>query len=140
MSTAVLGIDYGSVRIGVAICEAPGLPAVPLTTIAHESWAEDIAAIVGLARERDVGRIIVGCPVRLDGTAGAQAHKVGAFIRELQARYEGEVVAQDERFTTAAAAKKLRELPVSGSKRRRHIDELAAVEILNSYLARCGAS
>jgi putative holliday junction resolvase len=138
MSAAVLGVDYGSVRIGVAICEASGLPAVPLTTIRHESWNADIEAIVGLARERGAAQIVVGSPIRMDGTAGSQADKVGAFIRGLQARFEGEVIAQDERFTTAAAGKKLRELPVSGSTRRRHIDELAAVEILNSYLARRG--
>jgi putative holliday junction resolvase len=140
MNEAVLGVDYGSVRIGVAICEAPGLPAVPLTTIAHESWSADIAAVAALARERAAGRIVVGNPIRLDGAAGRQALKVGAFVGELQAAFDGEVIAQDERLTTAAAAKKLRELPVSGSTRRRHIDELAAVEILNSYLARRGAS
>ena len=140
MNEALLGIDYGSARIGVAICEAPGLPAVPLTTIGHESWAADIAAIVALARERGARRIVVGNPIRLDGAAGTQALKVTAFARELQAAFDGEVIAQDERLTTAAAAKKLRELPVSGSTRRRHIDELAAVEILNSYLARQGRS
>jgi putative Holliday junction resolvase len=140
MNEAVLGIDYGSVRIGVAICEALGLPAVPLTTIEHTSWSSDIAAIAALARARSAGRIVVGNPIRLDGTAGTQSRKVAAFVRELQAAFDGEVIAVDERLTTAAAAKKLRELPVSGSTRRRHIDELAAVEILNSYLARQGAS
>ncbi len=140
MNEAVLGIDYGSVRIGIAICEAPGLPAVPLTTIEHTSWSGDITAIVELARERGAGRIVVGNPMRMDGTAGPQALKVAAFVRELEAAFDGEVIAVDERLTTAAAAKKLRELPVSGSTRRRHIDELAAVEILNSYLARQGAS
>jgi putative Holliday junction resolvase len=136
MSRAILGIDLGSVRIGVAICEGAGLPAVPLTTLVHSNNAADIDAVVRLARERGAERIVVGYPIRMDGSAGPAAKKADVFIRKLQARFDGEVVPQDERLTTAAAAKKLQTLATSGSKRRRHIDELAAVEILSSYLAR----
>ena len=140
MSGAILGVDLGSVRIGVAIREAPGLPAVPLTTIAHATWASDVAALLRLAAERNADRIVIGNPVRMDGTPGGAAQRVAAFIRELRSQFKGEVVAQDERFTTISAARRLRDLPMSGSKRRRHVDELAAVEILNAYLAAEGNS
>ncbi len=135
MSEAILGVDLGSVRIGIAICEGQGLPPVPLTTIAHTSWKADVAAVARLAVERGVRRIVVGNPIRMDGSAGPAAQRAGAFVRELRAHFDGDIVAWDERFTTAVAAKKLRDLPVSGSKRRRHVDELAAVEILTAYLA-----
>ena len=140
MSEAILGVDLGAARIGIAICEGSGLPAVPLTTVTHTSWKDDIASIVRVAAQRGVRRIVVGNPVRMDGSAGRAAEKVGAFVRELQAVFDGSVVLWDERFTTAIAAKKLRDLDLSGSKRRRHVDELAAVEILTSYLATQSAS
>ena len=136
MNGSILGVDLGAARIGIAICEAPGLPAVPLTTIAHTNRQDDIAAIVSLARERKATRIVVGNPIRMNGTAGPAAQLAGVFMRELQRRFDGEVIAQDERFTTAAAARRLRDIPVSGSKRRRRIDQIAAVEILDAYLAK----
>ena len=136
MTGAILGVDLGSARIGVAICEAPGLPAVPLTTIAHTNRREDIAAILSVARERRATRIVVGNPIRMDGTAGPAAQAAGVFMRELQSRFDGEVIAQDERLTTVAAARRLRDVPLSGSKRRRRIDQIAAVEILDAYLAK----
>jgi putative holliday junction resolvase len=133
--TAIVALDVGYVRIGVAICEHPSLPAVPLTTIVRTKATEDIEKILALARERAAETIVVGYPLRLDGTCGPAAKTIDAFIHSLSERFDGRIIRQDERLTTAAAAKKLRDLPVSGSKRRSHLDELAALEILNSYLA-----
>ncbi len=133
--SAILGLDFGTVRIGLAICEGSGLPAVPLTTLERHGFAHDLDAIVRIAKERAADTIVVGYPVRLDGARGPAADRVDRFIEELRSRFEGTVARQDERLTTAAAHKKLRDLDVSGSKRRKHVDELAAVEILNVYLA-----
>lgn len=138
MSRAILGLDVGSVRIGVAICEGPNLPAVPLTTLARTNKAHDLQTILRLATERGADTIVVGYPLRLDGSIGAAAEKIDRFLQGLRNRFAGQVIAQDERLTTAAAAKKLRDLALSGSKRRSHLDELAAVEILNSYVATRG--
>ena len=134
MSEALLGVDLGSARIGIAICEGAELPAMPLATIRHLDWARDIEAILGLAAERGARRIVVGNPIGMDGRAGPASAKAAAFAAQLKERFEGEVVLHDERFTTAIASKRLRDLPLSGSKRRRHVDELAAVEILTAYL------
>jgi putative holliday junction resolvase len=133
--SAVLALDVGSVRIGVAICEGSNLPAVPLITVIRTKLQEDLVEIIRLAGERHVGTIVVGYPIRLDGTLGQAAKHMDSFIRALRDRFHGEVVRQDERLTTAAAAKKLRDLKLSGSKRRARVDQLAAVEILNSYLS-----
>ena len=136
MKDAILAVDLGEVRIGVAVAERHDLPALPLTTIAHTNREADIDAIVALALERDAGTLVVGYPLRLDGTTGPAAERVGRFADTLRARFSGDVVLVDERLTTAAATKRLAESGVRGSKQRRVVDRLAAVEILDSYLAR----
>lgn len=135
MNGSTLGLDLGSVRIGVAICEGPDLPAVPLTTIQRSTKARDLDALVRLVAERGAQTIVIGYPLRLDGSVGPAAEKVDSFVAALRKLFQGTIVTQDERLTTLAAAKKLRDLDLSGSKRRAHVDELAAVEILDSYLA-----
>jgi putative Holliday junction resolvase len=135
VSAAILAVDVGAVRFGIAICEDASLPAMPLATIAHTNREADAAAVAALARERRARTVVVGYPLRLDGSAGPAAAKIDRFIEALRGVFDGEVVAVDERLTTAAAAKKLFGGELTGSKRRRVIDQLAAVEILESYLA-----
>ena len=134
MSGAILAVDVGSVRIGVAVAERLDLPAMPLTTVRHTNRRADVDAIVDLATERGAETVVVGYPLRLDGTAGPAAARIDAFVDELRSRFAGAVVTVDERLTTAAAAKKLRDLERSGGKRRALVDRLAAAEILESYL------
>jgi putative Holliday junction resolvase len=143
VSDALLGVDVGTVRLGIAICERADLPAMPLDTIVHRSRAADVVAVVALARERGARTIVVGYPLRLDGSVGPAAERIDRFLEALRDAFDGKVAAIDERMTTAAAAKKLAAGELSGSKRRRLVDRLAAVEILESYraaLARSGGS
>ncbi|MBC5828059.1 MAG: Holliday junction resolvase RuvX [Candidatus Eremiobacteraeota bacterium] len=133
MDGAILALDVGTVRIGVAICEGARLPALPLTTIPHTNRTTDIARIVDLARERAARTIVVGYPVRLDGSHGTAAEKMDRFIAALRGSFAGDVVAVDERLTTAAAQRKLLATGLSGRKRRTIVDRYAAVEILESY-------
>lgn len=136
MSGAVLGLDVGTVRIGVAICEGENLPAVPLHTIDSGSREKDVRKIVTLAAERGARTLVVGYPFRLDGSRGPAADKMDKFIAALRKAFDGEVVAADERLTTAAANRKLLESGLSGGKRRKVVDRLAAVEILEGWLAK----
>jgi putative Holliday junction resolvase len=136
VSGAVLGLDVGSVRIGVAICEGDGLPAMPLCTIDASSREKDVRAIIDLARERKATTLVVGYPLRLDGSRGPAAEKMNRFIEALKREFDGTVIAADERLTTAAANRKLLETGLSGGKRRSLVDRLAAVEILDGWLAR----
>ncbi|MBV8170570.1 MAG: Holliday junction resolvase RuvX [Candidatus Eremiobacteraeota bacterium] len=136
MSAAILAVDVGTVRIGVACCAGLGLPALALTTLQHRSREKDIDAIVDLARERGAQTIVVGYPLRLDSRRGPAALKMDRFIAALRAAFDGDVVAVDERMTSALAARKLRETGASGAARRELVDRFAAVEILESYLAR----
>jgi putative Holliday junction resolvase len=132
----VLAVDVGTVRLGTAICERLDLPALPLDTILHKGRAADVAAVIALARTRGAGTIVVGYPLRLDGTVGPAAQRIDRFLAELREAFDGDVVAVDERMTTAAAAKRLAQGELSGSRRRELVDRLAAVEILESFRAR----
>lgn len=136
MNDAILALDLGAARIGVAVAERFDLPALPLTTIAHTNRDADIGAIAALALERDAGTLVVGYPLRLDGTRGPAAERVDRFVEALRARFAGEVVLVDERLTTAAATKRMAAAGVKGTRQRRVIDRVAAVEILETYLAR----
>lgn len=135
MSGAILAIDLGEARIGVAVAERIDLPALPLATIDHTSRDADVEAIAALAAERNADTLVVGYPIRLDGTIGPAAERVDRFVVVLRARFAGDVVLVDERLTTAAATKRLMQTGVKGQKRRRIVDRYAAVEILESYLA-----
>jgi putative Holliday junction resolvase len=135
VSGAVLGLDIGSVRIGVAISEGENLPAMPLCTIESLSREKDVRAIVALAAERGAKKLVVGYPLKLDGSRGPAADKMDTFVAALRDAFDGVVVTADERLTSAAANRKLLETGLSGSKRRLLVDRLAAVEILDGWLA-----
>ena len=136
MSEAILGVDLGSVRIGVAIAESAELPPLPLSTLTHVSKGQDARAIAALADERGAQTIVVGYPLRLDGSPGPAAERIDRFIETLEAVFPGAILRVDERMTTAAAAKRLLGGGLSGSKRRKVVDQVAAVEILDTYLKR----
>lgn len=136
MTGSILGLDVGTVRIGVAICEGDGLPAMPLCTIDSVSRDKDVRAIVALATERGARTLVVGYPLGLDGSRGPAAENMDKFIAALRKAFDGVVDAADERMTTAAANRKLRETGLSGGKRRSFVDRLAAVDILDGWLAR----
>jgi putative Holliday junction resolvase len=135
VNESILGLDVGTVRIGVAICEAEGLPAMPLCTIESVSREKDVRAIAALAAERGARTLVVGYPLKLDGSRGPAAENMDKFIAALQKAFDGAVVAADERLTTAAANRKLLDTGLSGGKRRSIVDRLAAVEILDGWLA-----
>ncbi|MDQ2818637.1 MAG: Holliday junction resolvase RuvX [Candidatus Eremiobacteraeota bacterium] len=135
MNEAILALDVGTVRIGVAVCEEARLPALPLTTIVHTNRAQDVERIVELARQREARTIVVGYPLRMDGSEGPAAQGMDRFIAALRAKFDGDVIPVDERLTTAAADKRLLGSGLAGRKRRQVVDRFAAVEILESYRA-----
>ena len=109
---------------------------MPVVTLQHANREQDARAIATIAAERGAGTIVVGYPVRLDGTAGASTERVDRFIGALKAVFAGDVIKVDERMSTAAASKRLLDSGLSGSKRRKVVDQLAAVEILQTHLTR----
>jgi putative holliday junction resolvase len=130
----ILGLDYGSRRIGVAICDELGMTAQGVDTIVRKNRDADLAVIAGYIERFAVEEIVVGYPLRLDGTDGIQCEKVNRFIRRLQARFPIPIIRRDETLSTKEAEEILRETGVRREKRRGIVDRLAACIILQGYL------
>lgn len=128
----LLGIDVGEKRIGVAITDPTNTIAQPLMTIKRGDG--DIDAIAELARENDVGEIVVGLPINMDGSRGEMAEKVSAFADELKENVDVPVVYVDERLSTVEAERLMISADVSRRKRRKSIDKVAAAIILETRL------
>lgn len=130
----ILGIDYGSRRIGVAICDELGMTAQGVTTLIRKNREADLAAIAELVGHHGIERIVVGYPLRLDGSEGIQCEKINRFVRRLEARFSLPVVRWDETLSTKEAEELLRERGVRPDKRRILVDRVAASLILQGYL------
>ena len=134
---AVLGIDLGKKRIGLAISDPTERVALPAGMIESRGRRVDVAAIGSLARERGVRQIVVGLPLHMDGRAGREAEAARAFAKALESEAGIPVETLDERWSSVAAERALREL--GGSRRRRssgEVDTLAATLLLRTFLER----
>ena len=129
----LLGIDVGTVRIGVAASDADGALAVPVATVRRGRG--DLDEIVALARDRGVAGLVVGLPLTLSGQEGPAAQASRAFATDLARRVAPTPVRLvDERLTTAGAARGLRDAGVSGRRSRHLVDQVAATAILQGAL------
>lgn len=130
----VLGVDFGQKRIGLALSDETGTIAQPLTYIDGGGLAAVSREIVRISSERQVGKIVVGLPLKLDGTPSEQTQRTLAFIAELQRTTTLPVTQWDERLTSVQAERALLEGNVRRSDRKQKIDKLAAQIMLQSYL------
>ena len=133
-STRLLGLDVGERRIGLAISDRSGSLATPFTAIERRGVERDIAAILKLVRQEEVGTIVVGEPLSLDGSVGPQAKRTLVFYEALKAASPVPVKTWDERFSTVEAERLLREAGVQPSRNRARLDASAAAVILQGYL------
>lgn len=132
----VMGLDFGEKRIGVAMSDPMGILASPLTVIETESSERAVDRIISLTQEHEVERIIVGLPRSLDGTEGKQAQAALSFIEILKGSVAIPVETWDERFSTVAASRMMREAGVKKGKKKKPLDSAAAAIILQNYLDR----
>jgi putative Holliday junction resolvase len=130
----ILGLDYGDRRIGVSVSDELGITARGLATIVRKGLKRDLDELERWVRACGAEKIVIGFPVRLDGTAGIQCEKVDRFIRALEKRFTQPIVRWDESLSTWEAEEILREASVKGKKRKEAVDRLAAAIILQSYL------
>ncbi len=130
----VLGLDYGSRRIGVAVCDELGMTAQGTMTLIRKNRTADLAAIAELVGRYGIERIVVGYPLRLDGSEGIQCEKINGFIRRLEARFSLPVVRWDETLSTKEAEELICKRGVKPEKRRAIVDRVAASLILQGYL------
>jgi putative Holliday junction resolvase len=134
MTHPVLAIDHGDARIGLAATDEFGIGAHPVETIDCRR-TEALPRILEIISERGIKAVVLGLPLRMDGSEGDSALKVRKFGKSLQDRLEGIPLAYfDERFTTLTASDKLREAGKKAKQQRSIIDQAAALEILRDYL------
>ncbi len=130
----ILGLDYGSRRIGVAFCDELGMTAQGAATLIRKNREADLVAIAELVRRYDIKRIVIGYPLRLDGSEGVQCEKINRFCRRLEARFSIPVIRWDETLSTKEAEEILRRRGMAPKKRKGIVDRIAASIILQGYL------
>jgi putative Holliday junction resolvase len=131
---AVLGLDVGRKRIGVAGCDGTGLIATGITTIHRRSYQEDIEQLQALITERQVERLIVGLPYTMAGDVGTQAKQVQKFARRLEVTLGLPIEYVDERLTSVEAEHQLKAQKRFSTYNKGLIDQQAAQIILQQWL------
>jgi putative holliday junction resolvase len=130
----ILGIDYGEKRIGLAISDELEITARGISVIERKSKKTDLGAIAATVLEYNVGAIVVGYPLKLDGSTGIQCEKVDRFIVSLKEVIPVPVIPWDETLSTKEAEELMREAGVARRKKRGIVDRIAAAFILQDYL------
>ena len=129
-----MGLDIGSHTIGMAISDELGITAQGLKTLRRKSMEEDLREIAAIIDQFGINKIVVGLPKNMNGTLGKQAEIVLHWIKTLNEKIQIPVVTWDERLSTVGASKVLLEADLSRRKRKKVIDKLAAVLILQGFL------
>jgi putative Holliday junction resolvase len=132
----ILGLDVGSKTVGIALSDelgwtAQGLKTLKINEEKNEFGFDEIGQLI---KEYQVSRVVVGLPKNMNGTIGPRGEASQYYARELEDRFNVETTLWDERLTTMAAERVLLEADMSRKKRKKVIDKMAAVMILQGYL------
>ncbi len=133
----ILGLDYGSVTVGVAVSDALQISAQPLETIKRERETKlrrTLARIDEIIEEYDVKRIVLGYPKNMNNTLGERVRRTEEFKEKIENRTGIEVVLWDERLSTIACSRVLRDGDIKDRDQKQYIDKMAASFILQGYL------
>ena len=131
----LMGLDVGAKTIGLAISDSDLTVAAALDTIRRAKFTQDAATLAGLVAERDVGGLVIGLPVSMDGTEGPAAQSVRQFGANLDAKLDVHIAFWDERLSTSAIERFLvDEADMSRRRRAQVVDKMAATYILQGAL------
>ena len=133
----IMGLDFGSKTVGVAVCDPLGITAQTVETITRKDenkLRQTLARIEALIGQYEIERIVLGYPKNMNNTLGERAVKTEAFKEALERRTGLPVVLWDERLTTVAAGRVLIESGVRREHRKESVDQIAAAMILQGYL------
>ncbi|MBN2298925.1 MAG: Holliday junction resolvase RuvX [Deltaproteobacteria bacterium] len=130
----IMGLDFGTKRIGVAISDPECSMAHPLDTVEVRGDGSHMDQIQAIAQEYGISKVVIGLPYNMDGSIGPSGEKVIAWSEEIKKLLDLPVVFWDERLTTSQAHEFLIGLNVRGKKRRHIVDKIAAGIILKDYL------
>lgn len=135
-----LGLDIGEKRIGVAVSDPSGRVATPVTVLDAKRLASDLAPLQRLVDDYEAQRIVVGLPLTMSGDEGPQAAEVRRYAEALSERLGIPVAYHDERLSSSAAERSMREAGTRSRERRGSVDMVAAALVLQGYLdARCAS-
>ena len=132
----LMGLDLGSKTIGLSLSDVTLTVATPLETIRRTKFSKDVARLLELAAQHEIGGFIVGLPINMDGSEGPAAQSARAFARNLQKLSAIPVAFWDERMSTAAVTRTLLEADASRARRAEVVDKMAAAYILQGALER----
>ena len=130
----VLGLDVGSKTIGVAVSDELGIIAQGVTTLKRKGVNHDITQLLKVIEEQRAEKVVVGLPKNMNGSLGQSAKMVLTLLEELEKSVDIPVITWDERLSTVAAERALLEADMSRKKRKKVIDKVAALIILQGYL------
>jgi putative Holliday junction resolvase len=130
----LMGLDVGDVRIGIAVSDPLMLTAQGIESYTRKDEQADMDYMLEFMEKYDVDRIVCGLPRNMNGTLGEMAQKVKAFAETVKLVSGRQLIFWDERLTTVSAERTLLEADMSRKKRRKVVDKLAAVYILQAYM------
>tara|TARA_Y100001960_G_C14378664_1_gene682747 strand:- start:109 stop:576 length:468 start_codon:yes stop_codon:yes gene_type:complete len=130
----LLGLDIGDKSIGVALSDKNLIIGSPLKTIYRKGGLKDIDSMRIICNEFNVGGIIIGLPLSLDGQENIRTKKTREFAKKLSSSLSLDYYFQDERFSTAVVTKEMRKNSLSNKKIKKHVDHSAAAYILQGFL------
>ena len=130
----LLGLDLGEKTIGLALSDTTLLIATPLSTIKRSKFTRDAENLAALIEEHEVGGLIIGLPINMDGSEGPKCQSVRQFAANLLGRMDAELAFWDERLSTVAVTRTMIEADISRAKQKQAVDKMAAAYILQGAL------
>jgi len=130
----VLGLDYGDRRIGLAVCDELGMTAQGLPTLIRKTKKHDLGVLEQWIRQYAVEKVVIGYPVRIDGSEGIQCEKVNRWSALMEKTFLLPVVKWPETLSTKEAEEMMIQAGLRWRKRKEKVDQLAACLILQGYL------
>ena len=134
IAQTLLGLDFGDKTIGIAVSDKSKTIATPIITIKRKGILKDIEKLLSILEEYDVGGVILGLPLSLDGNENERTEKVRNFANELKKCKDIKIAFQDERYSSDVIYKELRKNSISKAKIKKKIDQMAASYILQGFL------
>ena len=134
IAQTLLGLDFGDKTIGIAVSDKSKTIATPIITIKRKGILKDIEKLLSILEEYDVGGIILGLPLSLDGNENESTKKVRKFAQELKRCKDIKITFHDERYSSDVIYKELRKNSISKAKIKKKIDQMAASYILQGFL------
>lgn len=130
----IMAVDYGDARTGIAVCDPTEFLASPVGNIEEKRMIVCAEKVAYMAKQYEVGEIVVGYPKNMNGSVGPRAEKCDLFSQKIKEYIDLPVILWDERSTTVAAHNILNETNTRGKKRKAVVDSVAACLILESYM------